>query len=423
MSLTEIANSTGGSWDSGAGTYTFSGVSIGTAAADRKVIVPFTFERNTISAVTIGGVTATVESISQAGVAGAAVAHADVPTGTTADIVFTMSGDPTFEAITTYSLTGAESAAVDSNSIGENGTGGSFSLTTVNGGWVVAASFLRTGGTATWTGASEDYTTTTAGRDHSHASGSTSSTSTTIEAAWSASNNTALAAVSFEPASGGATAITPADAVHSHSADAPTLTADSTVTPADAAHAHSADAPTLAAASSLTPAGALHGHTADAPTLAANSAITPAATLHAHTADQASISSSSLTVDSASHAHSAAVPTLAASSALVPADALHGHSAASATLSTSYAITPADAAHAHGADAATLAFTPLLAPASALHAHSADAANLSGTGLDPEAIDGATVDVLARDFERAVAARSFIPAVVADTHVVRVLNP
>lgn len=80
------------------GTFTVSSAAIGTAAADRWVFVLF-FSKNatarTLNSVTIGGVTAAVETISGThnqtlGLVG--IAFAKVPTGTTANIVFTWSG-------------------------------------------------------------------------------------------------------------------------------------------------------------------------------------------------------------------------------------------------------------------------------------------------------------------------------------------
>lgn len=77
-------------------TYTFTGVSLGAAASDRKVVVAISGRPNaeTVSTVTIQGITATnvvnttaVETDGQAG-----LWQADVPTGTTGNIVVTFSG-------------------------------------------------------------------------------------------------------------------------------------------------------------------------------------------------------------------------------------------------------------------------------------------------------------------------------------------
>ena len=68
---------------------------------------------------------------------------------------------------------------------------------------------------------------------------------------------------------GTATDLTIADATHSHTADSPTISVDSTLAVQDATHAHTADNLTLttSGAVSLTIADATHAHAADAPTL------------------------------------------------------------------------------------------------------------------------------------------------------------
>lgn len=79
-------------------THTFASKAIGTAAATRYVFVLFSAFNNaarTLNSITIGGVTATIETLvgsltAAEGLVG--IAFANVPTGTTANIVFTWSG-------------------------------------------------------------------------------------------------------------------------------------------------------------------------------------------------------------------------------------------------------------------------------------------------------------------------------------------
>jgi hypothetical protein len=99
--------------------YTFSGLAIGTAAADRKVVVIISGTgiggADAVSAVTVGGVSGTaVVSLthSAAGDFTEEIWQADVPTGTTADVVVTWSATQMRSVgVGTYAVYGAASAA------------------------------------------------------------------------------------------------------------------------------------------------------------------------------------------------------------------------------------------------------------------------------------------------------------------------
>jgi hypothetical protein len=95
--------------NSATATWTFSAVAIGSASSDRWVFVCFQAKNNvlgTLNSATIGGVAATTEtqlrSINSANNAAVNMMYANVPTGTTADIIFNWS--VTFTANTGFGM-------------------------------------------------------------------------------------------------------------------------------------------------------------------------------------------------------------------------------------------------------------------------------------------------------------------------------
>ncbi len=94
-------------------TYTFSGLAIGAASANRKVLVSIWTRSGvgtpaTVSTVTIGGVAATVLKSGPLNTfQNLAFAIADVPTGTTGDVVVTFGSGVTSCAVAVYRLIGA----------------------------------------------------------------------------------------------------------------------------------------------------------------------------------------------------------------------------------------------------------------------------------------------------------------------------
>jgi hypothetical protein len=151
--------------ETGTNPRTWTSQDIGTAAADRHVVVgvPLRAAGNiTISSVTVGGISATqLKTID--GEVGANTTSVDlwiaaVPTGTTASIVVTFSGAPARHGIAVwavYGSTGTASASVSSLS-----NGSSTSLTVPAGGVAIGLAMSNvTGGTATSTatGLTEDF--------------------------------------------------------------------------------------------------------------------------------------------------------------------------------------------------------------------------------------------------------------------------
>jgi len=137
-------------------TYTFSTQSIGDANSSRKVIVGVHGSINfqTVSTVTVGGISATI--LVQEATLGivAAIAIAEVPTGTTADVVVTFTGAMDRCAIGIWRAVGSISMTpIDTGS--STADPGTDTLTSVIGGYCVC---VGTGGdTATWTNATENY--------------------------------------------------------------------------------------------------------------------------------------------------------------------------------------------------------------------------------------------------------------------------
>ena len=144
-------------------TATASAVSIGTAAADRIVLVGITVEDNVdVSSGTIGGITATVagniRNTTGTPDNTAAFMYAKVPTGTTANIVVVVSGSISQTGrITVWAIFGSNTPHQDVNT--NTGAGATITLTGVtvpNGGmgfWVF--NNATTGTAVTWTNATE----------------------------------------------------------------------------------------------------------------------------------------------------------------------------------------------------------------------------------------------------------------------------
>lgn len=141
---------------SNSSSYTFSAQTIGTASADRRVIVGVHMEgARSITSATIGGVSATI--VIQGGGSGkSGILIAAVPTGTTADVVITLPGSNSSCAIGVWSVTGMTSdTAVDTGDVFDDPAADT--LSTANGGICIAVATRATIGNVNWTGATEVY--------------------------------------------------------------------------------------------------------------------------------------------------------------------------------------------------------------------------------------------------------------------------
>ncbi len=155
-------------------TYTFSGVSIGAADANRYVVVGLALRaagNRTISSVTIGGVTAT-SAVDLDGDAGgnttrAALFIAAVPTGTTADVVMTLSGSAARAAVVAWRLVNANPTANDTDTSSSDPSGSTLNIPA--GGVGIGFGASHNGTSVSWTNLVEDVDSVESGMVYSGA--------------------------------------------------------------------------------------------------------------------------------------------------------------------------------------------------------------------------------------------------------------
>lgn len=144
--------------------YTFSAEDLGAAASDRNIIVTIMSRSTTggitISSVTIGGVSATITGQTNAGAGPSNVGGiviAEVPTGTSGDIVVTFSASMLRCGIGVYRATGLTSInASDSDSTNALAAP-SVSLDVPANGFVIGGAATATSTTTTWTELTETF--------------------------------------------------------------------------------------------------------------------------------------------------------------------------------------------------------------------------------------------------------------------------
>lgn len=150
---------------SGLTTYTFSGAAIGTASSDRRIVVAIGSRANaarSVSSVTVGGISATELVTANDSGSGADIASlwiAEVPTGTTGDIVVTFSAAMLRCAVAQYAVygMGSNSAFHTQASAGSvaNNVARSVSINVPANGAVIGADWGAGSGSptciATWT--------------------------------------------------------------------------------------------------------------------------------------------------------------------------------------------------------------------------------------------------------------------------------
>lgn len=185
---------------------TFTNFDIGTAAADRLVVVAITTEENaTITGCTIGGNSAT-QLINQTNTASnpdlnAAIFALPVASGGTATITVTLSANDAAVGISVYALYGAESTPTDSDFATNNGT--SISLSTVTIPTDGFGIFLSITGAhlqaTTWTNATENSD-ANAGGEHRHSAASTSTAGTPTVTSDGNNGDNLIVGVAFGPA-------------------------------------------------------------------------------------------------------------------------------------------------------------------------------------------------------------------------------
>lgn len=188
-----------------ASSYSFASTSLGAADADRRIHVVIQCRRvapsATVTAVTIAGVSATLDVATTDQGSTTEIWSAAVPTGTTGTIAVTLDAIALRCHIHVYRTVGADAipAGTETPTSAQTGT---FSTASVNGGFVIyATSNSAAAATVTWTGATQDgalaaeYATCVA-------SVASVGTPTAVTAAWSSASSVgyAHAAVAYEPA-------------------------------------------------------------------------------------------------------------------------------------------------------------------------------------------------------------------------------
>ena len=144
-------------------TYTYSSENLGVAAADRYIIVAVNSRRGgnpaDVTSVTIGGVSATIvveQANSDANSDVSALAIANVPTGTTGDVVVVYTATMARASIGVYRATGIDSATpYDSGS--STAADPTFDIDCEAGGFVIGTACSNSNTTTTWSGITEDW--------------------------------------------------------------------------------------------------------------------------------------------------------------------------------------------------------------------------------------------------------------------------
>lgn len=192
-------------------THTYSSTAIGTAAADRRVIVGVSLNTNssfatfhTVSTLTVGGVSATKFFAANSTAAAGYYErlefwYADVPTGTTADIVVTGDGEFTRGGIGVWAT---ENRATLDDTLTSTANPMTGSLDVAKGGVALGLTMIDGNNTMTWTNLTERYDAdTAAGIFHSGADAASATAQTlTITATPSVSGTErVMAAISLAP--------------------------------------------------------------------------------------------------------------------------------------------------------------------------------------------------------------------------------
>lgn len=138
--------------------YTFSAADISTAAADRKIVVGIQANDggNTVSSVTVGGISASLVIALDDGNSRTELWQADVPTGTTADIVVTFSGGANACDIGVWAVYGAAAAAHHTASSSANPPSANLNIP-ANGVAIGVARENGSGVLSTWTNLTERF--------------------------------------------------------------------------------------------------------------------------------------------------------------------------------------------------------------------------------------------------------------------------
>lgn len=194
----------------GTATATYTACNIGTASADRLVVVVCTGihgSTRTLSSVTIGGNTATVHASSGSGAGQESVGIASlvVPSGTTADIVVTWSAAPSNNGIMVWIVTGWSSSTPYSSYANADGTSATTkvaTLDTIAGGILIVGAGHGANDTCSWSSVTEDadfqVNSAAARMSGGSKTGLTTVSSATETATWSGSQHNSIAAAVWQ---------------------------------------------------------------------------------------------------------------------------------------------------------------------------------------------------------------------------------
>ena len=190
--------------------YTFNNVNIGTASADRIVVVGITINGSsngfpcTINSVTIGGNAATqIAQVVGASWATAAIFALAVPSGTTANIVVALNRTAGRCAVASWAMTGASITPADTLTDTNASADPTGTIDIPANGAACAAAISATSTTTTWTGLTEKVDTALEGfSTHTAANDNFASAQTgrTITANFVGAADNAMAVASFGPA-------------------------------------------------------------------------------------------------------------------------------------------------------------------------------------------------------------------------------
>lgn len=157
--LPSYAYVTSNSSTTDATSYTFAGTSIGTAGPNRLIVVATALRSassNSYSSVTIGGSAAAAAVVQNAAQTNVGLHALLVPSGTTADIVVTMTGTGSRCVIGVYALYNLASTTAAATASSTAATL-ALSLNTQPQGIVLATAYCGGSSSEVWTGATQDY--------------------------------------------------------------------------------------------------------------------------------------------------------------------------------------------------------------------------------------------------------------------------
>lgn len=203
-------------------TYTFSSQNIGTAAADRYILVVVSTRDSgtagaTLSSLTIGGQSAAIyvqRSRNPVNTNAVAIAAALVTSGATADIAVIWDTPVLRCAIEVYHVTGADMSAAHGTAFDDtSGDVLTMSLDVPAGGFAVGGGIVAGSTTGAWSGITEDHEGVVEATTFSSASGEFASAQTGLSITWDpvivAVNERVAVAASFAEDGGGPPPATP----------------------------------------------------------------------------------------------------------------------------------------------------------------------------------------------------------------------